>query len=92
MVLLVFELQDTLERARLVDALRSKRMSALDETEDLMWKSGYFLVFLDFLENLGEAARLEGRSGPDGCRPICEATEDGVDGRCVAFNLECQSQ
>ncbi|KAH9979352.1 hypothetical protein BGW80DRAFT_594423 [Lactifluus volemus] len=44
MVLLVFELQDTLERARLVDALRSKRMSALDETEDLMWKSGYFLV------------------------------------------------
>jgi hypothetical protein len=59
MVLLVFEFQDKLSRSQLADALRALRMSARKETKDLMWKSehmGYYLVFLDRLERLGEGA------------------------------------
>jgi hypothetical protein len=66
MVLLVFEFQDKLSRTHLADALRALRMSARKETKDLMWKSehmGYYLVFLDRLERLGEGAL-----GPNGTR------------------------
>ena len=58
MVLLVFEFQDKLSATRLADALRALRMSARKETKDLMWKSehmGYYVVFLDHLERLGES-------------------------------------
>jgi hypothetical protein len=91
MVLVVFELQDTLERARLADALRALRMSAHDETKDLMWKSkdmGYHLVHVLGLSGIFG----RGGSSLEGCRPICKATEDRIDGRCVPFNLECQSR
>ena len=59
MVLLVFEFQDKLSASRLADALHALRMAARDKTKDLMWKSehmGHYLVFLDRLERLGEAA------------------------------------
>jgi hypothetical protein len=59
MVLLVFEFQDKLSASRLADALHALRMAARNETKDLMWKPehmGYYLVFLDRLERLGEAA------------------------------------
>jgi hypothetical protein len=59
MVLLVFEFQDKFSVSRLADALRALRMAARDKTKDLMWKSehmGHYLVFLDRLERLGEAA------------------------------------
>ena len=59
MVLLVFEFQDKLSASRLADALHALRMAARDKTKDLMWKSehmGHYLVFLDRLEKLGEAA------------------------------------
>jgi len=59
MVLLVFEFQDKLSVSRLADALHALRMAARDKTKDLMWKSehmGHYLVFLDRLERIGEAA------------------------------------
>ncbi|KAH9054858.1 hypothetical protein EDB87DRAFT_1644608 [Lactarius vividus] len=59
MVLLVFEFHDKLSSSRLADALHALRMAARKETKDLMWKGehmGYYLVFLDRLERLGEAA------------------------------------
>jgi hypothetical protein len=59
MVLLVFEFQEKLSAARLPDALHALRMSARNETKDLMWKSehmSHYLVFLDRLERLGEGA------------------------------------
>ena len=59
MVLLVFEFQEKLSVSRLADALHALRMAARKETKDLMWKSehmGYYLVFLDRLERLGEGA------------------------------------
>lgn len=59
MVLLVFEFHTKLSTSRLADALRGLRMAARTETKDLMWKSehmGYYLVFLDRLERLGEGA------------------------------------
>ncbi|KAI0245524.1 hypothetical protein BJV78DRAFT_358061 [Lactifluus subvellereus] len=58
MVLLVFELQNKLSASRLADALRVLRMLTRKETKDLMWKSehmGYYVVFFDHLERLGEA-------------------------------------
>jgi len=69
MVLLVFEFQDKLSIPRLADALHGLRMSARKETKDLMWKSehmGYYLVFLERLERLGEAAlgQSSARDGP----------------------------
>jgi len=59
MALLVYEFHEKLPASRLADALHSLRMAARRETKDLMWKSehlGYYLVFLDRLERLGEAA------------------------------------
>jgi hypothetical protein len=59
MVLLAFEFQDKLSASRLADALHALRMAARDKTKDLMWKSehmGHYLIFLDRLERLGEAA------------------------------------
>lgn len=59
MVLLVFEFQEKLSGSRLAEALHALRMAARKETKDLMWKSehmGHYLVFLDRLERLGEAA------------------------------------
>ncbi|KAH9957584.1 hypothetical protein BC827DRAFT_1224453 [Russula dissimulans] len=69
MVLLVFEFQDKLSVARLADALHALRAAARKETKDLMWKSehmGHYLVFLDRLERLGEAAlgQSSARDGP----------------------------
>lgn len=72
MVLLVFEFQDKLSASRLADALHALRMAARKETKDLMWKSehmGFYLVFLDRLERLGEGAL--GPSGSnDGSAPM----------------------
>ena len=59
MVLLVFEFQDKFSASRLADALHALRMAARTETKDLMWKSehmGFYLVFLDRLQKLGEGA------------------------------------
>ena len=67
MVLLVFEFHEKLPAPRLADALRALRMAARKETKDLMWKTehmGFYLVFLDRLERLGEAA-LNSGSGKD---------------------------
>ena len=61
-MVLVFEFHETLPASRLADALR---MAARKETKDLMWKTehmGFYLVFLDHLERLDEAA-LNSRSG-----------------------------
>ena len=61
---IVFEFHETLPASRLADALR---MAARKETKDLMWKTehtGFYLVFLDRLERLGEAA-LNSGSGKD---------------------------
>ena len=63
MVLLVFEFHEKLPASRLADALHALRMAARRETKDLMWKGehmGYYLVFLDRLERLGEAAMNSG--------------------------------
>ena len=71
MVLLVFEFQDKLPASRLPDALHALRMAARKETKDLMWKSehmSYYLVFLDRLERLGEAA-LDSSSTKDTVPP-----------------------
>ncbi|KAF8263209.1 hypothetical protein EI94DRAFT_609661 [Lactarius quietus] len=68
MVLLVFEFHEKLPPPRLADALQALRMAARKETKDLMWKGehmGYYLVFLDRLERLGEAA-LNSGVGKDG--------------------------
>jgi hypothetical protein len=66
------------------------------ETKYLIWKSelmGYYLVFLDFLENSGEAALVsKDDQVPIDVDPICEANRGRVDGRCVPFNLEYQSR
>jgi hypothetical protein len=59
MALLVFEFQEKLSASRLADAIHALRMAARNETKDLMWKGehmGYYTVFLDRLEKLGEAA------------------------------------
>ncbi|KAI0292356.1 hypothetical protein B0F90DRAFT_1770838 [Multifurca ochricompacta] len=58
MVLLVFEFHEKLPAIRLPDALHALRMAARNETKDLMWKTehlGYYVVFLERLERLGEA-------------------------------------
>ncbi|KAH8995990.1 hypothetical protein EDB92DRAFT_2112744 [Lactarius akahatsu] len=63
MVLLVFEFHEKLSPSRLADALHALRMAARRETKDLMWKGehmSYYLVFLDRLERLGEAAMNTG--------------------------------
>ncbi|KAH9062537.1 hypothetical protein EDB83DRAFT_2552030 [Lactarius deliciosus] len=63
MVLLVFEFHEKLSSSRLADALHALRMAARRETKDLMWKGehmSYYLVFLDRLERLGEAAMNTG--------------------------------
>ena len=67
MVLLVFEFHEKLPALRLTDALGALRMTARKETKDLIWNAehmGYYLVFLDSLERLGEAAIKSG-SGKD---------------------------
>ncbi len=59
MILLVFELHETLPALQLVDALHTLRLAVRRETKDLTWKSehmGYNLVFLVRLERQGEAA------------------------------------
>jgi len=59
MVLLIFEFQEKLSGSRLAYALYALRMAARKETKDLMWKTehmGYYLIFLDRLERLGEGA------------------------------------
>ncbi|KAH9033794.1 hypothetical protein EDB85DRAFT_2144749 [Lactarius pseudohatsudake] len=63
MVLLVFEFHEKLSPSRLADALHALRMAARRETKDLMWKGehmSYYLVFLDHLYRLGEAAMNTG--------------------------------
>ena len=57
-----FRVQDKFSASRLADALHALCVAACKETKDLMWKSehmGFYLVFLDCLERLGEEA-----SGP----------------------------
>jgi hypothetical protein len=46
---------------RLTDVLHVLRMAALKETKDPMWKGEHYLVFLDRLERLGQAALSSGR-------------------------------
>ena len=63
MTLLVFEFHEKLSPPRLADALHALRMAARKETKDLMWKGehmGFYLVFLDRLERLGEGALNSG--------------------------------
>ncbi|KAH9159339.1 hypothetical protein EDB89DRAFT_2050944, partial [Lactarius sanguifluus] len=62
-VLLVFDFHEKLSSSRLADALHAPRMAVCRETKDLMWKGehmSYYLVFLDRLERLGEAAMNTG--------------------------------
>jgi hypothetical protein len=73
MVLLVFEFQDKLSASRLADALHALRMAARNETKDLMWKSehmGFYLVFLDRLEKLGEGALGPSSGSKEGPAPM----------------------
>ena len=67
MVLLVFEFHEKLPAPRLADTPHALHMAVRKETKDLMWKTehtGFYLVFLDRLERLGEAA-LNSGSGKD---------------------------
>ena len=66
-ILLAFEFQEKLLAPQLADAPRALPMAARKETKDLIWKAehmGYYLVFLDRLVWLGEAA-LNSGSGKD---------------------------
>ena len=86
MVLLVFEFQDKFSASRLADALHALRMAARKETKDLMWKSehmGFYLVFLDRLERLGEGAlgpssNNDGSAAMDVDPPAKRQRTDGV--------------